>query len=58
MPCQHCKQFCYITYIVQVYYNNVLVFVAVPLPPTDVRLNLEFDNGTPNINALWMVNIL
>ena len=42
----------------QVYYNNVLVFVTVPLPPTDVQLNLEFDNGTPNINALWMVNIL
>ena len=32
------------------------MFVTVPLPPTDVRLNLEFDNGIPNINALWMVS--
>jgi len=32
------------------------IFVTVPLPPTDVQLNLEFDNGMPNINALWMVS--
>ena len=36
--------------------NNVLVFVTVPLPPTDVQLSLEFNNGTPNISASWMVS--
>ena len=33
---------------------NLLLFNTVPLPPTDVQLNLRFDNEMPNITASWM----
>ncbi|XP_065917154.1 uncharacterized protein [Dysidea avara] len=32
----------------------VMTNPTVPFPPTDVRLNLEFNNGTPNITASWI----
>jgi len=32
------------------------MFVIVPLPPTDIQLSLEFNNGTPSINASWQVS--
>ena len=31
-------------------------FVAVPFPPTDVRLSLKFVNGDVNITATWTVS--
>ena len=36
----------------------MLVYFTVPLPPTDVQLGLEFYNGTPSINAIWMVSFM
>ncbi|XP_065917043.1 uncharacterized protein [Dysidea avara] len=31
----------------------VMTMPTVPLPPTDIQLSLEFNNGTPSINASW-----
>ena len=36
----------------------ILVYFTVPLPPTDFQLSLEFYNGTPSINAIWMVSFM
>ncbi|XP_065917101.1 protein sidekick-1-like isoform X2 [Dysidea avara] len=34
--------------------TEMMTMPTVPLPPTDVQLSLEFNNGTPNISASWM----
>ncbi|XP_065917120.1 protein sidekick-2-like isoform X2 [Dysidea avara] len=33
---------------------EMMTMPTVPLPPTDVQLNLKFDKRTPNISASWM----
>ena len=46
-----------VKYAISEFYDTGL-FYTVPLPPTDVQLGLEFYNGTPSINAIWMVSFM